>query len=331
MEQDLIGAQALQQVSEKTRQRLDLLDDTLQAPAEQTDESSTVMGASNLVFSQIAALLFEELPSESSRRVYRNTFQQWEQFALHNNLNVMDLFYRNIKGFLYSRNLSYKTRVSRKSHMQRLLRMASYRDPSFGIHYIQLRDLKIQRTSSDSSPRRKPRLLSRKECRKLLSVWKNDDTDKGIRNYAVICLLLYAAVRNAELVGLRWEDLNWDAQTLTVCRGNERQICILSILDTTSETLNSLRRLQDAQKSVRSYRDIPYRHIFPALSTGKNARFQPGKDVHTSPQTIRVIVKQTAEKAGLGHLSSLDLRFTSRNMFSKAGVSRAGNSSSADS
>ena len=286
------------------------------------------MDESSLAFSQIAALLFEELPSESSRRVYRNTFQQWEQFALQKNLNVMDLFYGNIKCFLYSRNLSYKTRVSRKSHMQRLLRMASYRDSSFGIHYIQLRDLKIQRTSSDSSPRRKPRVLSRKECRKLLSVWKNDDTDKGIRNYAVICLLLYAAVRNAELVGLQWEDLNWDAQTLSICRGSERQVCIL---DATSETLSSLRRLQDAQESVRVLRDMPYRHIFPALSTGKNARFQPGKDVHTSPQTIRVIVKQTAEKAGLGQLSSLDLRYTSRSMFSKAGVSRAGNSSSVDS
>lgn len=60
-------------------------------------------------------------------------------------------------------------------------------------------------------------------------------------------------------------------------------------------------------------------------------RFKPKKNVRTSTQTIRNIVKQTAEKAGLGTLSSPDIRFTSLTLFSGAGDSVAGDSSPAES
>ena len=270
-----------------------------------------------LTFKWITSLLFKELPSESSRRVYRFTFQQWKQFATQNNLDVMDLSCENIRAYLFSRNLSHSTRVSRKSHMQRLLRMVSYLDPSFGIQYIQLRDLTIKSTSRDNAPRRQPRVLSRDACQQLLEVWKNAETHKGIRNYAVICLLLYTAIRNTELVALRWEDLNWNAQTLAISRGNELRRCCVPIFDATPRTLNALRRLRDTQRSVSVGHDTPYKHIFPALSTGKEARFKPDKNVPTSTQTIRNIVKQTAEKAGLGKLSSVDLRCTSLKELSK--------------
>ena len=286
--------------------------------------------AGALTFKRITALLFQDLPSESSRRVYRFTFQQWEQFATQNNLDLMDLSCENIKAFLFSRNLSHSTRVSRKSHMQRLLRTVSYLDPSFGIQFIQLRDLNIRRTSRDNAPRRQPRILSCDECLQLLAVWRNELTHKGIRNYAVICLLLYTAIRNAELVALRWEDLNWDARTLTICRGNKRTRCCVPIFDPTPNTLNALRWLQDTQRSVFVDHDMPFIHIFPALSTGKEARFKPNKHVPTSSQTIRNIVKQTAEKARLGKLSSLDLRHTSLCMFSQTDVFNADISLSPD-
>lgn len=295
----------------------------VQAQAEQGGKSPTLKNPGLLAFQGIATLLFQDLNSESSRRVYRNTFQQWELFAVHNNLDVMDLSCDNVKSFIYSRELSHNTRLSRKSHMQRLLRIVSYLDASFGIHYIQLRDLKIRRTSSDKSPRRKPRVLSHEECRQLLTVWKSDESHKGIRNHAVICLLLYSTIRTTELVALRWEDINWDTQTLTIYRGNERMRFSMPILDASPNTLNALRRLQDTQKSVFADRDIPCKHVLPALSTGKGARFKPDKDVRTSSQTIRNIVKQTGGKAGLGTLTVFDLHYTSATMFAKADATEA--------
>ena len=291
---------------------------------------SALANARILSFPQITAQLLDELPSEASRRVYRNTFQQWEQFADNNDLNVLELFSDNIKSFLYSRHLSYSTRLSRKSHMQRLLRVAAHVDPSFGIYYVQLRDLKIEGTSEDKAPRGKPRELSHSECRQLLSVWRDDDSHMGIRNRAVLFLLLYTAVRNSELVALRWEDLNWDAQTLMISRDDKGQVSNVPILDASSDTINALRRLQLTQRSVSADQAIPFSFMFPALSTGKYARFTPGKDVRTSIQTIRNIVKQSAEKAGLGRLSCLDLWHTSLNLLSKSEISRADIASSAD-
>lgn len=304
---------------------------TVQAQAEQTNNGFSATKAGAITFKGITALLYQDLPSESSHRVYRNTFQQWEQFAALNNLALMDLSCDNIRNFLFSRNLSRSTRISRKSHMQRLLRMMSYMDPSFGIHYIQLRDLNIRRTSRDNAPRRKPRVLSHEERRQLLAVWENDDTQKGIRNYAVICLLLYTTIRNAELVALRWDDLDWDEQTLQVSRDKDGHAANLPILDESPATMLALRRLESIQNSVAADRNTPFSFMFPALSTGKHARFTPAKNVGASMQTIRNIVKQTTEIAGLGKLSSRDIRYTSQTVFSKVGAATAGNLSPADS
>ncbi len=293
------------------------------AQAEQMDKGYSLTNPGVLTFKGISTLLFQDLPSESSRRVYKTTFQQWEQFATKNSLDYLDLSCDNIRNFLFSRNLSHSTRISRKSHMQRLLRMAFYLDPSFGIQYIQLRDLNIRRTSRDNAPKRKPRALSRDECQQLLAVWKDNESHMGVRNYAVIRVLLYTAIRNVELVALRWEDLNWDTQTLTHSRDQGGPGCSVPILDPSPETLNALRQLLITQRRVLAGRGFPYNHIFPALSTGKDARFKPNKNVPTSTQTIRNIVRQTAEKAGLGKLSYLDLRHTSLSLFSQPEDSHA--------
>lgn len=310
---------------------MDPMVDIVQAQAEQMGRSAALTNPKPLTFQGVAALVCRDFPSESSRRVYRSTFQQWEQFAAHNNLDAMDLSCDNIKSFLHSRELSHSTRLSRKSHMQRLLRIMSYLDPSFGIYYVQLRDLDIRRTSRDNAPRREPRVLSLDECQQLLAVWKNEETHKGIRNYAVVCLLLYTAIHNAELIALRWDDVNWDTQTLTIRRGNGRRRRSVRVFDAAPDTFNALRRLQDTQRSVFADDDKPYKHILPALSTGKEARFKPEKNVRTSTQSIRNIVGQTTEMAGLGKLSSRDIRYTSLTLFSPAGAAVPGDSPTADS
>lgn len=330
MEQNVIAGPGLEKLGKTDLRKTDLLRDPFPAQEERTDRNSTLANARTLYFPQITALLLDELPSEASRRVYLNTFQQWEQFADYNDLNVVELFSDNIKSFLYSRHLSYSTRLSRKSHIQRLLRVAAHVDPSFGIYYVQLRDLKIEGTSEDNAPRGKPRELSHSECRQLLSVWRDDDSHMGIRNRAVLFLLLNAAIRNSELVALRWEDLNWDAQTLMISRDDKGQESNMPILDASPDTMNALRLLQLTQTSVSPDHSIPFSFMFPALSTGKYARFTPGKNVRTSIQTIRNIVKQSAERAGLGKLSCLDLRHTSLRLFSKSDISHADIARSAD-
>lgn len=275
-------------------------------------------------FAQAIAHALRDLPLASTRRVYLSTFKQWEQYAKDHKFNVLDLFHKNVKGFLYSGRLSHNTRLSRKSHLLKLLLAASRYDPRFANHYVQLRELEIQRTARDKAPRRKPRALSAEECRRLLSVWKYDNTHKGIRNYAVICLLLHTALGTTELVALQWEELNWDTQTLTIFRYNENRRHIAPILDPTPNTLNALSRLQCAQRSLLSYGDVANKHILSALSTGKNACFLPGKDSRTSTQTIRTIVAQTAERAGMPELSLRDLNYTSTTMFSKEAAFEAG-------
>ncbi len=270
MEQNVIAGPGLEKLGKTDPHKTDLLRDPFPAQEEQADINSPLVNARILSFPQITAQLLDELPSEASRRVYLNTFQQWEQFADYNDLNVMELFSDNIKSFLYSRHLSYSTRLSRKSHIQRLLKVAAHVDPSFGIYYVQLRDLKIEGTSEDN------------------------------------------------------------AQTLMISRDDKGQESNMPSLDASPDTMNALRLLQLTQTSVSPDHSIPFSFMFPALSTGKYARFTPGKNVRTSIQTIRNIVKQSAERAGLGKLSCLDLRHTSLRLFSKSDISHADIARSAD-
>lgn len=285
---------------------------------DRTDNISERASADVLTFDQASALVFDSLSSESSCHIYRTTFKQWQQFAKGYNFDALDLFRDNVKSFLYSRNLSHNTRLSRKSHMLKLLLVVSNRDSRFAQHYVQLREYKIQHTARDNPPQRKPSVLSSQERRRLRSVWKDDVTHKGIRNCAVVCLLLYTGIHTNELTALRWEDFDWDAQTLSVDRGNDGQRYSVPILDDSPNTTSALRKLKCAQKSALLCGDAPYKRIFPALSTGRNACFLPGKDVHTSAQTIRNIIAQTSRIAGLGNLTPRDLRHTSLKMFAKA-------------
>ena len=113
--------------------------------------------------------------------------------------------------------------------------------------------------------------------------------------------MVYTGLRRAEIVTLRWDDIDLEAHTVTVRQGKgdkERVAAIADITEATKWALIALRGVQDGQ----------YECDFPSMSVGRSPRFDT--DVPMSAQTIVRLLDLTAKRAGIGHVSAHDLRRT---------------------
>ena len=82
--------------------------------------ATIVRESSGEQFDQLVDLITDNL-ALSSQRVYRQTYQQWRQFAARKGHDCFDLSFENLSLFLNGRELAGATRRSWKAHMLRLL------------------------------------------------------------------------------------------------------------------------------------------------------------------------------------------------------------------
>ena len=161
--------------------------------------------------------------AESSRRVYLHTYRQWWTFAERQGLDVLDLSHENIVAFLQRSDIAYATRQSWKTHMLRLLDWLEEADNRGEWYRVQRRRVlkfaKMKRMEVERGGRRSQRALKPAEVARLLNVWAADPRPVGIRNYALLRLMTYTGLRRAEVVALRWDDINFEDQTVTVRHG----------------------------------------------------------------------------------------------------------------
>ncbi len=136
-----------------------------------------------------------------------------------------------------------------------------------------LKFAKMKHMSSENSGRRSHRALSKTEVALLLEVWAEDNRHYGVRNYALLRLLIYTGLRSSEVVALRWEDIDLDAQLVRVRHGKgdkERIVAIADVSDDTKQSLVALRALQADQ----------YECVFPRLTAGPNPQFAADIPMH---------------------------------------------------
>ena len=259
---------------------------------------------SDVQFRVLTDLIAETL-AESSRRVYANTYRQWRAFADRNGYDTLDLSFEHISAFLKQSEVAYATRQSWKTHMLRLLDWLEEADEGSEWYATQrrrvLKFVKVKRMEAERGRRRSQRALSLTEVARLLDVWAADPRLVGIRNYALLRLMIYTGLRRAEIVSLRWDDIDLDAQTVTVRHGKGDKRRIAAIADATDATKRALLALWQAQAGA-------YDCLFPTMTAGRNPKFEA--DTPMSAQTIVRLLSRSSKRAAIGHLSAHDLRRT---------------------
>lgn len=244
----------------------------------------------------------------SSIRVYRHTYSEWERFAAGEGFPSLELTHHRVNKFVNAPSgLSKSARKNRLSHIRRLMELLSLSgNPVAMRHYAAVKSfLKVRPQENDcAAPTRSKRALSKSELQSFLAVWADDDSDKGLRNNALIRTALYSGARRQELVGLRWDDIDLNECVLTIRNGKGGKERTVAIADETTGTCAALTALRRRIES----KGLELDFVFPALTRGRSKHRLTGKTIH--PFQVSTTVAKTAELAGLGHLSPHDLRRT---------------------
>ena len=268
----------------------------------ESGRATSVRESSNEQFDQLVDLITENL-ALSSQRVYRHTYGQWRQFAARNGHDPFDLSFEHLAAFLNGHELAGATRRSWKAHMLRLLDWLEESQTRGEWYAVQrrrlLKFLKGARMESAGGKSRSKRALNRSEVSQLLDLWARDRQPMGVRNYALLRLMIYTGLRRAEVVALRWDDIDFEDQLVTVRHGKGGKERIAAIADMSDETLRSLYVLWEAQAGA-------YDHIFPTMTAGYNPRFYT--DEAMNAETIVRVVSGSGRRIGIERLSAHDLR-----------------------
>ena len=261
------------------------------------------LATGQVLFHAAAAIVADSL-SSTSRRVYDCTFRAWCAFADTRGISIDDLSYIHVREFINEAAVAKTTRQNRLSHMRKVLEALTIADRErYEQHYQAVKSfLKVKTTDDDRMrPGRTKRALKPHEVTRLLDVWRNDPSIKGIRNNAMVRLLVYTGLRRSELVMLRWTDVDAEAGLVAVRNGKGGKERVAAILDSTDGTELALDRLRKSQPEE-------FQFLFASTAPGRGTRWLA--DTPTSDEVVALVVGKTAKLAGLGRLAAHDLRRT---------------------
>jgi len=265
--------------------------------------SSSELSSQLPLFHRAVAVVADSL-SPTSRRVYDCTFRAWCKFADEQDFSIDDVTYAHVRAFTYQADLAKTTRQNRLSHMRKVLEALSIADRErYEGHYQGVKSflkVKVEESDGNRSDRVK-RALKPHEVTRLLDVWRDSRSVQGLRNNAMIRMLVYTGLRRSELVALRWSDVDIEAGIVTIRHGKGDKERVAAILDSTDGTKLALERLRASQLGQ-------FRYIFASTTRGRGTKWLA--DVPTSDEVVALVVEKTAAAANLGKLASHDLRRT---------------------
>lgn len=236
--------------------------------------------------------------SQSSVRVYRQTYRLWQGWALENNLSPLDINGPNVSEFLIDQPVAKVTRQRMLSALRTLGEMLSildYANPVRELSYQTLMRIKVPTEGMVENDRPK-RALTPREASAVLDVW-DEDTRQHFRNRALIAVLLMTGVRRSEAAALKWIDVDLNDGVIFVRHGKGDKARDVAIYG--DEAIDALEAWQRVQGKKREY-------VFCTVNKGDNL----GPDEPMTPTSVYRVVKATEKRACIEHFSPHDARRT---------------------
>ncbi len=149
------------------------------------------------------------------------------------------------------------------------------------------------------------RALNVGEIKKIMDVCKQDKTNLGFRDAALIAILRGTGLRRGEAVALDVGDLNVSEQSLNIRHGKGDKERVVYLPDTGMEYVNSWLAKRGTEAGAL---------LCPILKSGRI------ENRHMSSQAVLLILKKRAKEAGIAHFSPHDFRRTFCSDLLDAGV-----------
>jgi integrase len=223
--------------------------------------------------------------TESSARVYQQTFNKWKDWCADNGIDALELNAATVTRFLRQQSVTLATRQRMLSALRKLAQVLAldYTNPQRRAAYESLKMIRVPKVNLGGKERER-QALSVDEVNRLLS-YIRDGKVAQLRNRAIIAVLFATGVRRSELVKLEWRDIDLDEGTAHIRygkRGKSRDIAILDF------GIEALREWQVLLPPGRQY-------VFCPTDKYDNV----GADKSISTDTVYALTKQLEEATGI--------------------------------
>lgn len=170
--------------------------------------------------------------TESSQRVYLDTFNKWAAWCEKNNVHPLDMQPENITRFLVQDKVGIKTRRREFYVLRKAMQFAAIKDKAFEQIFQMLKLIKTPKENATNRERR-GRALSAEDVDKALLAWKSQLEKRGfiaVRAMAINALLAATGIRCKEAAELRIGDIDFENKILKVWHGKrdkDREVAIV--------------------------------------------------------------------------------------------------------
>lgn len=158
--------------------------------------------------------------AESSARIYDDTFKSWAKWAALNDVDTIDVNPATALAFLRSQDVTYTTRQRQLSALRKLTQVVAMLDHRNDDARRAYEGMKLVRAPKQGvgGKERKRRALSPEQVESLLDVWLADDL-LSVRNQAIISTMFASGARRAEIVALKWDDVDLEQGIIHIRHG----------------------------------------------------------------------------------------------------------------
>ncbi|MFQ5658946.1 MAG: site-specific tyrosine recombinase XerD [Gammaproteobacteria bacterium] len=239
------------------------------------DENETLDPAQAIIDDFLDTLWMERGLSENTLKAYRSDQYAFAEWLMHRNRQLLQTQSADLLAYLAQQGMnSARTSARRLSSLRRLFQ---YLLREGRIHHDPTVNIESPRLG-----RPLPKSLTESEVEQLLQA-PDVETDRGLRDRAMLEVLYATGLRVSELVGLRLEHINLRQGVVRVTgKGNKERLVPLG-----EEAIDWLQRyLHEARGSF--FKGLPDASLFPSIR---------GKCM--TRQTFWYAIKRYALKAGI--------------------------------
>lgn len=248
-------------------------------------------------YDELVSLTLRSMPSVNSQRVYGQTLKVWAVWCQEQGLDPLDLRPNIVMDYIEGLNAVRKTKNRVLAALRKLAQIMYVLKPTEDNRRIHEALKLVKPSASPGGQERTKTALTPAQADKTLRFWAEDISPIGLRNHALIAVLLLTGIRRAEAAVLQWSDIDFENGTVFIRHGKgdkSRHVTFAGDL-----ALEALNRWHMTMAQERKY-------IFcPVLKGGHIGDDRPirGADVYA-------VVKQTMESIGMEHVKPHDFRRT---------------------
>lgn len=257
-----------------------------------------ILSTDNTEYRQFVEFALRTLQGAKSQRIYDQTYRAWDSWCKSNAVEALDLRPGNVLDFLTSKDTAKATRVRQLSALRKLAQVIYVMHPHDANRQIVEALKLIKAPAPEQRTERRKTALTPAQADKLLRYWSDDSSLIGLRNNAIIAVLLLTGIRRDEACKLKWEDVDFENGVISVRHGKGDKAREVSVAG--DAALDALRAWHMQQPGGRVW-------VFVGVRKGNHL----GQDKPLSGNDIWLVVGKTSLLAGLPHeIKPHDLRRT---------------------